>query len=209
MARRRTTGGGEAGLEIHQVGKLFGLVLSVLFLILAILYLALLLTGALPSATDASSHLFYILLIVLGGPIPYFFASSADKVELKTPMGKVVLGGGYAVVVAAMIVVIWVLPTGAWRQIEVKVPPEDATVRDVQVVDSVPAGSEVYKVESDAPGRLYKCVCYFGPNIPEIKARFTLVDDYGPRDQLFETDLIPRGGDPLRDEPFTLREVSE
>ena len=197
------TGGGVLG-NLDAFGKLTGLLMSVLFFIFAVWFL---MSGKLKGADQNTLNGFYALMIVLGGPIPYFFASSGELVKLRTPVGVICLTGGYAVVVAALYFVIAVIPSQhVWRLVKVVPPADDATARQVVLVDYSPPGS-MFRVESAEGSRVFPFVLYFGPEDTSIRATFEVKDAYGPRP--CEPATLLRAGEPFPAEPFELRPAAE
>jgi len=85
--------------HLGRVGKLVGLLMSVAFFGLAFWYLT---SGTAAAALRGQQEVFYALMIILGGPIPYFFVSSATSASLKTPLGRWTITGGYVIAIFAV-----------------------------------------------------------------------------------------------------------
>lgn len=205
MGQTCTSGtSGSAAGNVDALGKLTGLVMSVLFFIFAVWFL---MSGKLEGAEQNTLNGFYVLMIVLGGPIPYFFASSSELVKLRTPVGVICLTGGYAVVVAALYFVHIVMPSQhVWRLVKIAPPADDDTVKRLVLVYSSPPGS-MFRVESAERSRVLSYVLHFGPEDKDIKANFEIEDPYGPRP--CELKLLPRAGETFPAEPFELRAAAE
>ena len=172
-------------IDVDKVGKIVALCLSALFVLFSLWYI-----GSHRMALASEDELFRVdaLFIVLAGPIAYFFANvTSDKIRLTTPLGKLALGGGYCVAVAALLVPRALPPRDEWRLLTIE--GSDVLLL-VKPVEQNPPGS-VFPLAREEEMSKYKFVCNFRAGEPEVQVEFKIDDGFGPRSCRV---TIPRGG---------------
>jgi hypothetical protein len=159
------SGPGPVAPLVDFIGRLVGLMMSALFFLFAAYYLV---SGKAAGATQIELQVLYALMIILGGPIPYFFASATNaNVSLNTGAGRIWLAGGYAVSLAAVLVVMYVIPGHeVWRVIEFDNLKQKIPTRTINLWQDG-GGSDVYRLQSDdsTPCRAW---CRFRANVTAI-----------------------------------------
>jgi hypothetical protein len=177
-------------IDIDTIGKLVAMCLSVVFVVFSLWYI-----GARRFSDAGYREMAYLnaFFIVLAGPIAYFFVNAAtDKIKLSTGLGKIVLGGGYAVAVAALLLPRMIPDEQVWRCLTIK---DGGAFTVVQPVDERPPGS-VFPIMVDEEAGKHKFMCRFGAGEPEVTVEFKVNDGFGVRPC---TATVPRAGDEFGD----------
>ena len=203
-----TDGAGRAKrTKTEIVGRLVGLVLSVA-LFASLLWL--LLSGWLKSANGQEMKILFLLVILLGGPVPHFFASSAtNRLELSTKAGKATFAGGYAVAIFAVLFVTqWLPADSVWKLVELDDPGHTVPTESIQLA-SVGTRGKVYPVstENQLLGTPFRFVCNFGPGDDQITTSFRFPDPARFNQPVFREIVISRSDDEFASKPLFVDEA--
>jgi hypothetical protein len=164
-------------LWLDSIGKLVGLLMSVLFFVLATWYLV---SGNAGAAVIGQQQVFYALLIILGGPIPYFFVSTATSVSLKTPLGMCTIGGGYAIAAfAAYFVTSLIQEREVWRRFTLDNLEQKIESKEIQIWGTA-ADVELVK-EASENGKPFEFLCRFEENDAQITVTIQVPQPDGPK----------------------------
>jgi hypothetical protein len=145
---------------LDPVGKTVGLAMSVLFVVLAIWYLV---SGTAAVALRGQQEVFYALMIILGGPIPYFFVGNATALSLKTPLGAFTVAGGYVVAIfACYFVTNLMTEREVWRRFALDNIEQRIESNRIQIWMESNA-AELHKEEME-PNKPFHFMCFFHGN---------------------------------------------
>lgn len=144
-------------LKLDTIGKIVGLIANVLFVAFAFFMIG---SGRSNDLPDSSLRLFYALLIILGGPIPFFFVSSTTTIQLSTAWGKATIAGGYAIAIVAVFIVIKEIPPSGpiWRYVEVRGVPADHLE-----CSKMGSSGQLFMLAPDSKSSLLRAVCKLNP----------------------------------------------
>lgn len=157
-----------------RIGRIVGICLSVAFFGFAVWYI---LSGRLKSASKNELAFVYALFILFTGPIAYFFANAAlDQVRLNTVLGSIVISGGFAVAIAALVIANNLAVTNeTWKKFRLK----DTEAFDVvQKLYETPDGS-AYLVQRTQDGEPYEIISHFADGAPNSASVHFKVNDGG------------------------------
>ncbi len=170
--RRRNRIPADGQTNIDSIGKIVVLTMSVAFVVLALWLIA---TDRL-KRPGYTLNLFYALMIILGGPIAYFFASATTRIELNSPSGRAWFGGGYAVsVFAVLFATRLVPPQHVYHLVRLNNIEEDVPAKQIAISEHSPAGAVFEDLSSDSGA--YQFLCHFQPGSQDIKIRIKFSDD--------------------------------
>jgi hypothetical protein len=157
---------------LDYIGKLVGLLMSVVFFAIAIWYLV---SGTASEATGQQQQVFYALMIILGGPIPFFFVSNVTSLSLKTPLGFCTIGGGYAIAIFACYFVTNLMEEKeVWRRFSLDNLEQKIASQNIRIW----AGSGAVELhrEVQEPDRPFQFICFFPENQTQVVATIEIPD---------------------------------
>ncbi len=182
---------GQPSTKIDALGKIVGLGLSALFLVF-VMYLYL--TGRLTSPTNTERGVFFAVLIILGGPVPYFYVNMATKFNVQTPVGKISLFGGYAVAVFAAVFAVFLIPGDEKiRKLSLDNLARDIHSKDIKV-QILGSHRDLLCVPSGDNKEPYVIYCNFlSSSVKSARVKITFLENPQQRPKTIEREISWKG----------------
>lgn len=155
---------------LRTFGGVMGLLMSAAFLLFTA---ALILLEALGIAriTHGSRALLCAMIVILGGPIPHFFVTSATKVEISVPGRTVAITGGYAVAIVAAYFFWQLTPAEhVWREVRLESEDYELDPSATVLLDSSPSDRIIARDGTE--GGYYRLQCLFAPEDQFLNGKF-------------------------------------
>jgi hypothetical protein len=172
-------------MTLDKAGKLTGLVVSVLFFSFGVWYLS---SGKLAFASQKELGLLYAFVIILGGPIPYFFVNVTDtRAKLSTPLGQFSLAGGYVVAVLATVFALKVVPQDEHSCVHISCNNYDHDIAPTKI--AVFPTERVYFTRSNVSDSQQQLegLCYFHPGENSVSITLKYLTPNGIAKKLVRT----------------------
>jgi hypothetical protein len=170
-------------MMLNTVGKIVGLVLSVLFFVVCYRYIN---NGLIANFTRNELATWCAFLIIFGGPVLYFYANTNDRADLRTPLGKFAITGSYAVAFAATIYFI-VLPSDKHGYVHIHFNNHEHRIAPIKINFS--PVNRIFAANSNvaSPDQQLEALCVFEPTEKELDVRIMYWAANGFRMELKKT----------------------
>ena len=178
-------------LPSARVARILILLLSVAFFVFVMFCIG---TRFFEDAGHRTMRVFNALLIILGGPVAFYFVNTIAKVELKTLLGAISVSGGYAVAIAAVLIPPLISQQEenrlAWDLVKLANLKHSISAEDIHLIDSTPP-ARVFEVET-GDSEAYQLICLFDPRQDDVSVTVRIDRGFVPELSGDRNVVVPR-----------------